>query len=112
MPGGMAATMQQWVLEAGQSAIQSRKGQGYLRGEDYVMRAKVESKRGEGPRVVKARMGNGEPVNIILAAAGQAGAVRAQEIAMGCMIGIRAPSWSVELGEEQYAVAVDWKVLP
>ena len=111
MPGGMAATMQQWVLEAGQSAVQSRKGQGYLRGEDYVMRVKVESMKGDGPHVVSARTSNGEPVNLILAGAGQPGAARTEEVARGSTIGVRAPSWTVELEGEQYAVAVDWRLL-
>ena len=103
--------MQQWVFETGQSAAQSRKGQGYLRGEEYVMRVKVESKKGGRPHVVEARTSNGEPVNLIVAAAGQGSTTRSQEILQGSMIGIRAPTWTVELEGVRYAVAVDWRVL-
>lgn len=103
--------MQQWVLETGQAAAQSRRGQGYLRGEDYVMRARIEGVRGNGPHVVKARTVNGESVSVILARSAQVGGVQSLNVAVGSMVGVRAPSWDVEIGGEHYAVAVDWKVL-
>lgn len=109
--GGMAATMQQWVFETGQAAVQSRKGQGYLRGEDFVMRARLEEVRGDGPHIARASSGSGERVNVILAGAGPAAAVQTPEVTTGKAVGIRAPSWTVELQDEQYTVAADWKVL-
>lgn len=105
--------MQQWVLETGQSAIQSRKGQRYLRGEDYVMRVKVESAAGQGPYVAKARAAvTGETVNVILAGSGTGAAsdTGTDEVSQGSSIGVREPSWSIELEGERYEVAVDWKV--
>lgn len=111
MPGGMAATMQHWVLETGQAAVQSRKGHGYLRGEDYVIRVKVESVRGDGPYVVTARTATGEFVSMILARSAQVGAIQSQEVMSGSVVGIRAPSWDVEVEAAQYGVAVDWKIL-
>lgn len=111
VPGGMAATMQQWVLETGQAAVQSRKGQGYLRGEDYVMRLKVEIVGGDGPHVVKTRSANGESVSLVLARSAQVGAVHSQEVTAGRVVGVRAPSWDIDIDGEHYAVAVDWKIL-
>lgn len=111
VPGGMAATMQQWVLEAGQSAVQSRKGQGYLKGEDYVMHARVESQTGDGPQVVKGRTGSGEGVILVLAGNGHIAGDRRQDLALGTVLGVRAPSWNIELDGNEYAIAVDWRIL-
>jgi hypothetical protein len=104
----MAATLQQWVIETGQAAVQSRKGQGYLKGEDYVMRAKVESFTGEGPFTAHARLPSGEAVNAILAGSRQA---RGRELSEGCVVGVRAPTWELELDGTMWMVGVDWRVL-
>lgn len=111
MPGGMASTVQQWVFETGQAAVQSRKGQGYLRGEDYVMRIRVESMRGDGPRVVVATTANGETVDLVLAGAGDAAGSRAHDTERGSLVGIRAPTWEIDVDGRPYTVAVDWRVL-
>lgn len=104
--------MQQWVIETGQAAVQSRKGQGYLKGEDYVMRVKLESIIGDGPHVARARTTNGESINLIMAGNAQTGAGRQQSVATGSTIGVRAPSWSIELAGTSYVVAVDWRTMP
>ena len=105
--GAMAATVQQWVLEAGQAAIQSRKGKAYLRGEDYQMRAKIEGAvEGNGPFTATARLANGEPLRLLLA-----GRAHVDGLRDGCVLGIRAPMWEVELADETWTVGVDWWVL-
>ena len=100
--------MQQWVIETGQAAVQSRKGQGYLKGEDYVMRAKIMSFTGDGPFTAHARLSGGEAVNAILAGNRQA---RGLELSEGCVVGVRAPTWELELDGRVWMVSVDWRVL-
>ena len=103
----MAATVQQWVLEAGQAAIQSRKGKAYLRGEDYQMRAMIEGAVvGNGPFTATARLANGEPLRLLLT-----GRAHVDGLRDGCVLGIRAPMWEVELAGETLTVGVDWWVL-
>jgi len=103
----MAATVQQWVLEAGQAAIQSRKGKAYLRGEDYQMRAKIEGAVvGNGPFTANARLANGEPLRLLLTGRAHVDGLRDE-----CVLGIRAPMWEVELAGETWTVGVDWWVL-
>jgi hypothetical protein len=110
--GGMAATVQQWVIETGQAAVQSRKGQGYLKGEDYVTRVKVESFAGDGPFTAHARLASGEAVHILLAGHRLPNSTQTQELSEGCVVGIRAPTWEVELNGRVWTVGVDWRVLP
>lgn len=106
VPGGLAATAQQWVLEAGQAAVQSRKGQGYLKGEDYIVRVRVDAIIGDGPFTARGRLPNGDEVNLLLAGGGNVS--RPSESAV---VGIRAPAWDIELDGRNWTVGVDWKVL-
>lgn len=109
VPGGLAATMQQWVIETGQAASHSRKGQGYLRGEDYVLRAKVVSVAGKGPIMVQGRHLEGEDVRLMLTVGSKKDAV--VDVPVGSVVGVRAPTWDVELKGVSWTVAVDWKVV-
>ncbi|KAK0338351.1 hypothetical protein LTR91_005445 [Friedmanniomyces endolithicus] len=108
VPGGMAATMQQWVIETGQAAVQSRRGHAYLRGEDYVFKAIVEVVEGDGPYLVRATTGNGEVAYVMLAAGN---GERAASVVIGSIVGLRAPTWAVECEGRVWRVGVDWKVL-
>ena len=110
VPGGMAATVQQWVLETGQAAVQSRRGQGYMRGEDYV---KLEGNvRGSGPFTGRGRMQNGSLVDLLLAGCkNSSGDSQMKEIGEGKVVGIRAPVWEVEVDGKVWTVGVDWRVL-
>jgi hypothetical protein len=65
VPGGMAASLQQWVIEAGQAAMQSRRGYGYLRGEEYVLKVTVASVSSAGsPLLVRGRQTDGTEVSL------------------------------------------------
>ncbi|KAK4503905.1 hypothetical protein PRZ48_004820 [Zasmidium cellare] len=110
VPGGLAATMQQWVIETGQAAAHSRKGQGYLKGEDYVLRARVVSIHGKGPILVQARHLDGGDVRLMLMVDLKKDAII--DVPAGAMVGVRAPTWDIELEGVSWTVGVDWKVLP
>ena len=99
--------MQQWVIETGQAAVQSRKGQGYLRGEDYVLHVKIVRVTGDGPFTVRGRLANGDAVQVLLAG----GSNERRDIHPNAVVGIRAPTWDLELDGRRWTVGVDWRVL-
>ena len=33
------------------------------------------------------------------------------KVDVGCIVGIREPTWQVPVGHQQYMVAIEWKVL-
>lgn len=102
----MAATVQQWVLETGQAAVQSRRGQGYLRGDAFAVKVKVEEVNGDGPYFVKAKTVDGELVKVMLVQSAAEATPRE-----GSVIGIRAPTWDVAIEGKEWKVGIDWKVL-
>ena len=110
VPGGMAATAQQWVIETGQTAVQSRKGQGYLRGDDYVMRVKIDELNGDGPFTVRASLSSGDAVNMLLAGGANV-SNDGMNARVGGIVGIRAPTWDLELDGRRWTVGVDWKLI-
>lgn len=100
----MAAMVQQWVLETGQTAVQSRRGHSYLRGDDFVLKAKVEEVRGSGPYLTRAKTAEGDEVALLLTQ----GTTEPRE---GSVVGIKAPTWDVQLEGKTWKVGVDWKTL-
>lgn len=108
VPGGMAATLQQWVVERGQEAMASRRGQGYLQGEDHVLQVEVADVNGTGPLLVSGRSEAGRDLRVLLAVDAKKGSV---ELRRGCRVGIRAPTWDIEVDGQSWGVGVDWKVL-
>ncbi|GIZ42732.1 hypothetical protein CKM354_000599100 [Cercospora kikuchii] len=108
VPGGMAATLQQWVIEAGQAAAHSRRGQGYLQGENYVHRVKVASVAGHGPILVEGRHQDESEARVLLIMDGKRAS---RNMFPDSIVGIRAPCWEVELEGRNWIVGVDWKAL-
>ena len=108
IPGGMASSLQQWVVEMGQSAAHSRRGQGYLQGEAYLHRVKVESVSGHCPMLIQGRREDGHQLQFLLIAEGKA---LTGNVCTGSIVGIRAPSWEVELEGDSWIVGVDWRTL-
>ena len=114
MPGGMAGTLQQWVIETGQAAVQSRRGQAYLRGDVFVLRIKIDEISGHGPFLSRGtRLDDAAAVRILLMAKVDSSGIMESSVSVGSVVGIRAPVLTVALGDESdWNVAVDWKVLP
>ncbi|KAI7277245.1 hypothetical protein KC343_g2421 [Hortaea werneckii] len=111
VPGGMAATMQTWILQTGQAAIQGRKQQAFQRADDCSARLKVEELLGQGPYTAKARTMGGTATNILLAKDLNVSGDSRVSVVVGHVVGIRAPSWQVEIEGEMWLVAVDWKII-
>jgi hypothetical protein len=110
VPGGMAATVQQWVISTGQAAIQSRKGQGYLSGEDYVTRVRLQELTGHGPFTARGETMDGESRNVLLAGTADSNKAEQTCVNAGHVVGVRAPVWDVEVDGSQWTVCVDWKI--
>lgn len=111
VPGGIAAEIQSWVFEAGQAATESRRGRGYLRGENWVFTLKVASVTGSGPWFVESTNGGqAEGLVMLVDGQGKSGSKR-NGVKQGNVIGVRAPTWSVEVMDRSWALGVDWMVI-
>ncbi|KAI7219456.1 hypothetical protein KC333_g2970 [Hortaea werneckii] len=111
VPGGMAAAMQTWILQTGQAAIQGRKQQALQRADDFSARLKVEELLGQGPYTAKARTMEGTATDVLLARDNNTSGESRASVVVGHVVGIRAPSWQVEIEGKMWMVAVDWKII-
>ncbi|EMC92471.1 hypothetical protein BAUCODRAFT_38539 [Baudoinia panamericana UAMH 10762] len=109
IPGGLAATVQQWVIETGQGAVQSRRGQAYSRGDDYVLRNKIMQTRGNGPFTLVADVSGTSHMNVFLAGAHCTKGVNT--VRVGSTVGVRAPVWDIDIEGQTWKVGIDWKLL-
>jgi hypothetical protein len=129
----MAASLQQWVIEAGQAAIQGRRGYGYMRGEEYVLTFTVVSASMAGsPLLVRGKQADGTMVSypyariqsrtmrnvtdhmsflqitlLLVVSNGKAG----KSLSTGSAVGVRAPIWQTSLDDVECTVGVDWRLL-
>lgn len=110
LAGGMASTVQQWVIETGQAAVNSRKGQGHLRSEDYVKRIKIDHITGSHPMTATGIVSDNTAINVLLAGK-RRGHDETLPTEPGSMISVRAPTWDLELDRTIWLVAVDWEHL-
>ncbi|RMZ09653.1 hypothetical protein D0862_03530 [Hortaea werneckii] len=111
VPGGMAATMQTWILQTGQAAIQGRKQQAFQRADDFSAKLKVEELLGQGPYTAKAVTMDGTTTDVLLARDNNTSGEYRPSVVVGHIVGIRAPSWQVEIEGKMWMVAVDWKTI-
>jgi hypothetical protein len=111
VPGGLASTVQQWVLEAGQAAVQNRRRPAYLRQDNFVLKAKLDAVTGNGPILAKASMADGEDINLLLTLAMSTPGSNARDLVAGSIVGVKEPCWKVQLRQKQWTICVDWKLL-
>ena len=111
VPGGMAAMVQQWVIDTGQAAAQGRRGQAHLRGDDSVTRVKMVDVKGDGPIMGTAQLADGETVSVFLTPNAGPLSSRSVDVLEGVVVGIRAPTWNVNIDGGVWMVGVDWKVM-
>lgn len=72
------------------------------------LRGEVE----DGGVVVRAEgLGDEAETGVLLAGQGGARGSGGVRVRVGGVVGIRAPTWSVDVGREKWVVAVDWVVL-
>lgn len=56
-------------------------------------------------------VGDGGEMRVLLAGQGGARGAGGVRVRVGAVVGVRAPMWEVDVGEEKWQVAVDWVVL-
>lgn len=116
MPGGAAATVREWVIEASQPIYSSRQ---HSAGEDWEVKFRIGEARHVDSwfLVVRAQTspdGEGAAVHggkkWVLIGKGDG-----ERPGVGDMVGIRRPVWDVDVGREEgddkeaWSVAVEWK---
>ncbi|KAK5112709.1 hypothetical protein LTR62_003807 [Meristemomyces frigidus] len=113
VPGGMAATVQQWVVETGQATLQSRRLRGFARGEGFEFVFRVETCVGHGPFMVTGAMrGDGRRESVMLTARTDHTKKEASSTILSSnTIGVRAPTWDIVLEGVTWKVAIDWETL-
>ncbi|KAF6234197.1 hypothetical protein HO173_007617 [Letharia columbiana] len=107
IPGGLASSVRDWIVETSQQVHNRSHAR---RGEEefWDMRFRAGECRAEDPNegmiLVQERSG---AKRWMLVGKGR-GETKAE---VGCIVGIREPTWEVQVGHENYMVAVEWKVL-
>lgn len=111
VPGGLASSVRDWIVETSQQAhnrAHARRGGEGEEEEFWDTRFRVGScrveDRNEGMVLVRDRS---EAKRWMLVGKGR-GETRVE---MGCIVGIREPTWEVHVGHEDYVVAIEWRVL-
>ena len=107
VPGGLASSVRDWIVETSQQAHNRAHAR---RREEEFWDTRL--------RVVDCRMEDPNEGIILVQERSEAkrwmlvGKGRGQtEIEVGCVVGIREPTWEVPVGDEFYMVAIEWKVL-
>ena len=111
IPGAMAAELQSWILEAGNAAVQSRRGKAYLKGEDYSVTISADEVAGEGPIFVKGQTSDGVAEQAMLIVERDRAGSKKVSVEVGDVVGIHDPTWRVNIMKVQWVVGVDWKIL-
>lgn len=107
VPGGLASSVRDWIVETSQQAYNRAHAR---RGEEefWGVRFRVGDSRVEDPNeeiiLVQER---GEAKRWMLVGKGR-GEIKVE---VGCVVGIREPTWELLAGHELYMVAIEWKVL-
>ncbi len=114
MPGGLAATVREWVVETSQPLYQNR----HRREEEWdckfraVDAVKLEG-LGNGVQLVRTNEGGGAGArekSWVLMGQGKK-CEKDKTLARGTAVGVRRPIWDVRIGEEDSKVAVEWSVV-
>jgi len=114
VPGGLAATVREWVVEASQPLYQNR----HRREGEWDLKLRVEDTRtleglGNGVLLVRTNEtgGTGERgKNWLLIGQGKR-CENDERLASGTAVGVRRPIWDVRVEEEDWSVAVEWSVV-
>jgi len=106
IPGGMASELRQWIVDAAQMAAHShnRRSDGQV-SHVHVMESRGSAK--DGMVLVRGFI-EGNDIRLILPGAGKS--KNASVISPGDFVGIKAPTWDVEMEGESWIVAADWRV--
>jgi hypothetical protein len=115
VPGGMAATVQQWILQAGQDALANRRMR--RQQDEFAMIVEVKEVYGNGGPIILSACKIDEDeadLTVLLSAhVALSSYSRGIEVVTGSRIGLRAPVWEiVGPGGRTVTVGADWRLLP
>jgi len=108
VPGGLASELQSWVIEAAQTASQSRP-RNALSVDDAVHVIDVDEIKGNGPVFANGTKPDKETHKVLLVD-GQANQ-KADKVKAGDRVSIRLPTWEVQVLGEAWTVGVDWRTM-
>ena len=107
VPGGLASSVRDWIIETSQQAH----NRAHARSEE-------EQSWDKRFRVGDCRVGDSNDGMILVEERSEAkrwmlvGKGRGEtKVEVGCIVGIREPTWEVPVGHQLYTVAIEWKVL-
>jgi hypothetical protein len=106
--GGLASELQSWVIEAAQTASQSRP-RNAVSVDDSVHVIDVNEVKGNGP-VFAHGTRPGKETHKLLLVDGQANQ-KADKVKAGDRVSIRLPTWDVQVLGESWTVGVDWRTV-
>lgn len=114
VPGGMADVVRGWVMDVGSSAGQGRAGRvvGRARGDaEFVLNVQVgDVTLADGLTLLRGLSANRSDLlqekRLVLAGKARGGNV--ERVRRGDMVGVRAPSWEIEVKGTTWSVGVDW----
>jgi hypothetical protein len=106
--GGLASELQSWVIEAAQTASQSRP-RNALSVDDSVHVIDVNEVKGNGP-VFAHGTKSGKEAHKVLLVDGQANQ-KADKVKVGDRVSIRLPTWDVQVLDEAWTIGVDWRTV-
>jgi hypothetical protein len=110
VPGGMAAEVRQWVFDAAQPATNSHARRIADSGAD-IWRVRVMESRGharDGMILVRGSV-EGKEVKLLLPSTSKNKTLG--HVAQGVLLGIKTPTWEVEVLRQTWVVVVDWRVV-
>lgn len=111
--GGLANEVRSWLvdLETQHSASSTR---GVKDADGWKVKMLVEEVsggKGVGWTVARGKMDTGEGLSMILGGEGMMeGLEKCRKVDMGCVVGITAPIWEVEVRGDRWGVGANWKV--
>ncbi|KAK6426521.1 hypothetical protein LTR95_016105 [Oleoguttula sp. CCFEE 5521] len=111
VPGGLAATVQSWVVETGQQAAASRRSAGRYGDVEGELGVRVREVEEGGGGVVRIRgckeMYGDRKGDVRVLLVGSEGRGRVE---VGSAVRVKMPWWEVQIEGEAWVVGVEWKV--
>jgi hypothetical protein len=140
VPGGLASTLQSWIVETANTGYQAQTRDTVVWGRDKEDGVKIklrvsEARSGKGGAIregddegvdcfpggtvfVKGKVDhplpgvvNGPRDERVLLAGQGGGRTKRVRLREGDVVGVRAPVWDVNIGDESWMVGIDWVVL-
>ncbi|KAJ9658647.1 hypothetical protein H2201_007727 [Coniosporium apollinis] len=115
VPGGMADIVRGWVMDVGSGVTaQGRAGRTRSGSEPVLSLQAAEVTSTEALTLVRGLTVDGKGRNEVIrekraVLAGKARGGDVERVRKGDMVGIRAPSWDIEVKGETWSVGVDWR---